>query len=52
MTDYNVTVGKELLPELLSSQNGLAKLYVYRDFCFGQNRRLDFTLVRNDVRPL
>jgi len=26
MTDYNVTVGKELLPELLSSQNGLAKL--------------------------
>ena len=26
MTDYNVTVGKELLPELLSSQDGLAKL--------------------------
>ena len=26
MTDYNVTVGKDLLPELLSSQNGLAKL--------------------------
>jgi len=26
MTDYNVTVGKELLPELLSGQNGLAKL--------------------------
>ncbi len=26
MTDYNVTVGKELLPELLSGQDGLAKL--------------------------
>ena len=26
MTDYNVTVGKGLLPELLSSQDGLAKL--------------------------
>ncbi|STX58258.1 transposase [Legionella israelensis] len=26
MTDYNITVGKELLPELLSSQDGLAKL--------------------------
>lgn len=26
MTDYNVTVGKELLPELLSGQEGLAKL--------------------------
>jgi transposase-like protein len=26
MTDYNLTVGKELLPELLSSQDGLAKL--------------------------
>lgn len=26
MTDYNVTVGKELLPGLLSSQDGLAKL--------------------------
>lgn len=26
MTDYNVTVGKDLLPELLSSQDGLAKL--------------------------
>ena len=26
MTDYNVTVGKELLPELLSEQDGLAKL--------------------------
>ena len=26
MTDDNVTVGKEFLPELLSSQNGLAKL--------------------------
>lgn len=26
MTDYNVTVGKELLPELLPSQDGLAKL--------------------------
>lgn len=26
MTDYNITVGKDLLPELLSSQDGLAKL--------------------------
>lgn len=26
MTDYNVTVGKDLLPELLSGQDGLAKL--------------------------
>ena len=26
MTDYNLTVGKDLLPELLSNQNGLAKL--------------------------
>lgn len=26
MTDYNVTVGKELLPGLLSGQDGLAKL--------------------------
>jgi putative transposase len=26
MTDYNITVGKELLPELLTNQNGLAKL--------------------------
>ena len=26
MTDYNITVGKDLLPELLSNQNGLAKL--------------------------
>ena len=26
MTDDNATVGKEFLPELLSSQNGLAKL--------------------------
>jgi hypothetical protein len=26
MTDYNIIVGKELLPELLSSQNGFAKL--------------------------
>jgi len=26
MTDYNVTVGKEFLPELLSGQDGLAKL--------------------------
>jgi len=26
MTDYNVTVGKELLPALLSNQDGLAKL--------------------------
>jgi hypothetical protein len=26
MTDYNVTVGKALLPELLSGQDGLAKL--------------------------
>lgn len=26
MTDYNITVGKELLPELLSNHNGLAKL--------------------------
>jgi transposase-like protein len=26
MTDYNITVGKELLPELLSGQDGLAKL--------------------------
>ena len=26
MTDYNVTVGKELLPELLSNQNSLANL--------------------------
>ena len=26
MTDYNVTVGKELLPELLSGEDGLAKL--------------------------
>ena len=26
MIDYNVTVGKELLPELLSGQDGLAKL--------------------------
>ena len=26
MTDYNITVGKELLPELLSSQDGLSKL--------------------------
>lgn len=26
MTDYNITVGKELLPGLLSSQDGLAKL--------------------------
>ena len=26
MTDYNIIVEKELLPELLSSQNGLAKL--------------------------
>jgi hypothetical protein len=26
MTDYNVTVGKELLPDLLSGQDGLAKL--------------------------
>jgi len=26
MTDYNVTVGKELLPELLSGQDGLARL--------------------------
>lgn len=28
MTDYNVTVGKELLPELLSGQDGLAKGFV------------------------
>ena len=26
MTDYNVTVGKDLLPELLTGQDGLAKL--------------------------
>jgi len=26
MTDYNINVGKELLPELLSNQDGLAKL--------------------------
>lgn len=26
MTEYNITVGKDLLPELLSNQNGLAKL--------------------------
>ena len=26
MTDYKVTIGKDLLPELLLSQNGLAKL--------------------------
>lgn len=26
MTDYNITVGKDLLPELLSGQDGLAKL--------------------------
>ena len=26
MTDYNITVGKELLPELLSGQDGLANL--------------------------
>ncbi len=26
MTDYNITVGKELLPELLSNSGGLAKL--------------------------
>lgn len=26
MTDYNITVGKELLPELLSGQDGLARL--------------------------
>jgi hypothetical protein len=26
MTDYNITVGKELLPELLSNSTGLAKL--------------------------
>ena len=26
MTDYNITVGKDVLPELLSSQDGLAKL--------------------------
>lgn len=26
MTDYNITVGKDLLPELLSSQDGLSKL--------------------------
>lgn len=26
MTDYNITVGKDLLPELLTSQDGLAKL--------------------------
>lgn len=26
MTDYNITVGKDLLPELLSSQDGFAKL--------------------------
>jgi len=26
MMDYNITVGKDLLPELLSSQDGLAKL--------------------------
>lgn len=26
MTDYNVTVGKELVPEILSSQDGLSKL--------------------------
>ena len=26
MTDYNITVGKDLLPELLSNQDGLAKL--------------------------
>ena len=26
MTDYNINVGKELLPELLTNQDGLAKL--------------------------
>lgn len=26
MTEYNISVGKDLLPELLSNQNGLAKL--------------------------
>lgn len=26
MTEYHITVGKDLLPELLSNQNGLAKL--------------------------
>ncbi|WP_207384621.1 transposase, partial [Legionella geestiana] len=26
MTDYNITVGEELIPELLTSQGGLAKL--------------------------
>ncbi len=26
MTDYNITVGKELLPELLSNSGGLGKL--------------------------
>ncbi len=26
MTEYNISVGKNLLPELLSNQNGLAKL--------------------------
>ena len=26
MTDYNINVGKELLPELLSNQDGLTKL--------------------------
>jgi putative transposase len=26
MTDYNITVGKDLLPVLLSSQDGVAKL--------------------------
>lgn len=26
MTDYNITIGKDLLPELLSGQDGLAKL--------------------------
>jgi len=27
MTEYHITVGKALLPELLSNQNGLAKFF-------------------------
>ena len=26
MTEYNITVGKDLLPGIMSGQNGLAKL--------------------------
>ena len=63
MTDYNITVDKDLLPELLSSQDGLAKLVegvlnqileaqVSESLCADKHQRSDERVgYRNGYRP-